>query len=231
MTTAGGGSSALAARTTASPSPSGRRRSTMTASGLQEDRSCRASATVAAAPRPRPPPSSRSIPTRRVRTNSESSTTSTPTARRVRACLTGLRMDAKWRFRAERVSARADDRVSESADTRRRGRASAHETVLDRVADDVGVGLELELAEDAVAVGADGLGAHAAAGGDFLVAPPRAEQTQHLCFAARELPARASGLEILGHVLGEGRRDVAAAGVDPAHGGHELLGRLRLVDV
>src|SRR2546422_1706221 len=177
MTTAGGGSSALAARTTASPSPSGRRRSTMTASGLQVDRSCRASATVAAAPRTRTPPSSRSMPTRRVRTNAESSTTSTPTARRVRACLTGLRMDAKWRFTAERVSARADDCVSESADTRPAG-ASAHETVLDRVTDDVGVGLELELAEDAVAVGADGLGAHAARGGDFLVAPPDRKSTR-----------------------------------------------------
>src|SRR6267143_5134085 len=60
------------------------------------------------------------------------------------------------------------------------------EAVFDCVADDSGVGVEVELVQDARAVRAHGLGTHAQLRGDVLERLPRAEQAQHLVLAVRQ---------------------------------------------
>src|SRR6266700_7172137 len=67
-------------------------------------------------------------------------------------------------------------------------RASGREVVLDDVADEIGVGLEVQLAQDTAAVCGDRLGADPEAGRNLLVALAPTEQTQHLVLPGGEIP-------------------------------------------
>ncbi len=93
------------------------------------------------------------------------------------------------------------------------------ETVLRRVADEIGVGGELHLLQQPHPVGADGLGAHREGGGDLFDASPRAQQTENLILTVGELFVRqalGTALQIMREFLRQRGAYVLAATYDLA---------------
>src|SRR5688572_4569548 len=104
---------------------------------------------------------------------------------------------------------------------------SVHQVVGDGVVHQLRVRLHVHLAQDARAVGADGIGAEEELVGDLAHGLAGSDHPHHLVLAVRErLVQRLAAvvLELERELLAQARRDVAPAAGDLADGAHQLLG-------
>src|SRR5437763_7542343 len=207
--------------------------STTTTSGLDWGSNWSASATVPASSTLSTSHMAWSIAANRTRTSVESSTRKTRswTSLLDPVVVQAISVAPIWAAgpRAEVGAPRR--RVYETTDS---GGPLGRESLLDDVADQVRVGLEVQLAQQAAAVGADGLRPDRQGDRDLLVGLPGPEQAQHLILARREGLVRSTGeprAQLDGQPLGERGADVGAAGVRLLHRGEQLGRRLGLAHV
>src|SRR5437879_7058558 len=181
--------------------------STTTRWGFAPGRSSRASATVPASNTCSTSHRSRSIPARRSRTRLESSTRKT----RMDGCI-GDKCTNCTKAIQRGVGVGPSPVCDPRADVSVAAYTLGRQSMLDDVADQVSVGLQVQLAQNPAAIRGDGLGADLARGRDLLVGPAPTQETQHLILAGGEgrvCLARRAARERVGEEIGQGRTDVA----------------------